>query len=495
MGSKPYDRDTEATQVSNAIDEELRIEREARKKRSAREVKVMLLGQAESGKSTLQKQMQLFYASQSLDREKPSWKPIVYFNILKALRMILGELDIQYPAITQSPSSTPGSPASPEIPPSTASSVGNVFSFTHNSVTHSSNSSHYSHPAEASWFPELQYLRSKVLPLVASEDALASELSGGITVTGGRSGVYVRAGWQALVTSNRAWPLPDIRGSASRPTAVTNIVAKTLLATQHEIIDLWRHPAVRNLIRSNKLYLEESAAFFLDSIYRITEPEYVPSIDDVLHVRVQTLGVTEHQFDVTIGGLQYHWLLYDVGGAPGVFLTATGLGPVLRRRYITFTFDFLGGRQLTDFDHLFIATAIIFLAPISAFDQYLEEDPRTNRIDDSLQLFQTLCTNKLLSKAALILMLNKTDLLKQKLHAGIKVRKYISSYGDRPNNYEEVSEYFRAHFIQVQKRKDSSNRSLYVHFTSMLDVKATQAIITNVGEGIMRQHLSSIGLA
>ena len=75
---------------------------------------------------------------------------------------------------------------------------------------------------------------------------------------------------------------------------------------------------------------------------------------------------------------------------------------------------------------------------------YLEEDPRTNRIDDSLQLFTAICSNKLLGNAALVLMLNKvrlrpisvntlqltrgraggqTDLLRQKLEAGIKVRK------------------------------------------------------------------------
>jgi len=141
------------------------------------------------------------------------------------------------------------------------------------------------------------------------------------------------------------------------------------------------------------------------------------------------------------------------------------------------------------------ATAIIFLAPISAFDQYLEEDPRTNRIDDSLQLFTTICTNKLLQKAALVLMLNKTDLLREKLQAGIKVRKYISSYGDRPNTYEEVSEYFRAHFIQAHKRKDVYHRPLYAHFTSMLDIKATQRIIVNVNEAILRKHMSTIGLA
>ena len=56
-------------------------------------------------------------------------------------------------------------------------------------------------------------------------------------------------------------------------------------------------------------------------------------------------------------------------------------------------------------------------------DQYLEEDPRTNRIDDSLQLFTAICTNKLLKHSSLVLMLNKTDLLKKKLASGIQVRK------------------------------------------------------------------------
>ena len=40
-------------------------------------------------------------------------------------------------------------------------------------------------------------------------------------------------------------------------------------------------------------------------------------------------------------------------------------------------------------------------------EQYLEEDPRTNRIDDSLQLFTSICSNKLLKKASVVLMLNK----------------------------------------------------------------------------------------
>ena len=54
--------------------------------------------------------------------------------------------------------------------------------------------------------------------------------------------------------------------------------------------------------------------------------------------------------------------------------------------------------------------------------QYLEEDPRTNRIDDSLQLFTAVCSNKLLANAALVLMLNKVCFViyhKYSLHLGI----------------------------------------------------------------------------
>jgi guanine nucleotide-binding protein subunit alpha len=50
-------KETEAKNVSDLIDEDLRAEREKMKKRKASgEVKLLLLGQAESGKSTLQKQ-------------------------------------------------------------------------------------------------------------------------------------------------------------------------------------------------------------------------------------------------------------------------------------------------------------------------------------------------------------------------------------------------------------------------------------------------------
>ncbi len=73
--------------------------------------------------------------------------------------------------------------------------------------------------------------------------------------------------------------------------------------------------------------------------------------------------------------------------------------------------------------------AIIFLAPISCFDEKLAEDRRVNRLEDSFLLWKAVCANKLLRKAMLILFLNKCDLLERKLGAGVDFKKYVPSYG------------------------------------------------------------------
>jgi guanine nucleotide-binding protein subunit alpha len=101
--------------------------------------------------------------------------------------------------------------------------------------------------------------------------------------------------------------------------------------------------------------------------------------------------------------------------------------------------------------------AIIFLAPISAFDQTLAEDPSVNRLvrdpvticlaspsfyltqADSLALWTTVTSNKLLQKSNLILFLNKIDIMQAKLSAGIRLAQYLAAYGRRPNDFNSAS--------------------------------------------------------
>ena len=82
--------------------------------------------------------------------------------------------------------------------------------------------------------------------------------------------------------------------------------------------------------------------------------------------------------------------------------------------------------------------AIIFLAPISCFDEQLQEDPRVNRLEDSFILWKAICSSMLLSKTTLVIFLNGIDILTKKITSGVMVKQYLSSYGDRPNDTDSV---------------------------------------------------------
>ncbi|KAJ7745790.1 guanine nucleotide binding protein, alpha subunit [Mycena metata] len=466
------EHEAEARRVSEQIDEELRQERE-KLRRSRGDVKLLLLGQAESGKSTLQKQFQLMYKPNSIEQERASWRTVIYFNVVHSLKHILTALEAWDDAFEDEPRAQPtgyyeqhsssSSQSSQGVPPLPNGMPG---------VPSRSES-----PAYSGRNSRIVALRNRLSPLLATDAPLADRLSGGISVSGsGKGGVFVRSGWQARTVDKALGKMrshDDRRGREGyMPEDDGDIllqeVGRMLSALKDDVRELWAHPTVKGLIMKRKLKLDEWSEFFLKDITRIAASDYIPTTDDILHARIQTMGVAEHIFDVDLHGKSVTWHLFDVGGARGQ-----------RHSWIPY-FD--------------TANAIIFVAPVSAFDQYLEEDPRTNRIDDSLQLFTQVCSNALLKSVHLVLFLNKTDLLKAKIDNGLKVQKYITSFGDRANDYETVVQYFRAHFLQVHRRNNENRRVLYTHFTSVVDTKATQRIIGNVRDSIFRGYLQSAAL-
>lgn len=439
------EREIEAKRISDLIDDEIRRDKE-RYKRSKQDVRLLLLGQAESGKSTLQKQFQLLHSPASLDAERASWKIVIFYNVIHAIRTILDGLELWGHLVYQ------------------------------NLNQPRANSSEEGDPYTPGGRSSITQLRLRLTALVAVEQVLADRLSGGLNITGGgKDGVYVRSGWQvtAQVHLARSKGKGKARSTGNTPDDVDPDdlladVARKLQIARDDIVSLRHHQAVTKLLEKKKIRMEEWSEFFLDQINRIAERGYVPTIDDVLHARIQTIGVAEHTFVVQHNNRQVQWRLYDVGGARGQ-----------RHTWAPFFDD---------------ANAIIYVAPISAYDQYLEEDPLTNRIEDSIQLFSQICANKLLKNVHLVLFLNKTDLLKKKLAQGTRVSKYITSYGKRSNEYEPVSNYFKTHFVQVHRSNNPGQRVLYVHMTSVVDTKATQTVIINVRDSIFRGYLKDAAL-
>ncbi|KAF8634932.1 hypothetical protein AX15_000669 [Amanita polypyramis BW_CC] len=235
------------------------------------------------------------------------------------------------------------------------------------------------------------------------------------------------------------------------------------------MLELWHDPVVRQRLRQEGVFLEDTSGFFLDEIPRITAKKYIPTDADVLKARLKTTGVVEHTFQVRTYKASVIWKLYDVGGSQSQ-----------RQAWIPYFQD---------------VNAIIFLAPISAFDQVLEEDGRTNRIDDSVQLWRSIVSNTLLSNVNFVLFLNKCDLLEAKLAAGVKVNQYIPAYGDRSNDYGSVAKYFHNKFSAAHLTfSPNPERNLYVHFTSVTDTRVTAKIIASVQDIIVRINLSSMKL-
>lgn len=94
--------------------------------------------------------------------------------------------------------------------------------------------------------------------------------------------------------------------------------------------------------------------------------------------------------------------------------------------------------------------AIVFLTPLS-FYEVLDEDTRVNRLEDSVVLWKEICSNTLLENGQIILFFNKVrpvssprqalaeamqmDILKAKLRAGLIIKEYVTSFGDRPNTF------------------------------------------------------------
>ncbi|THH16106.1 hypothetical protein EW146_g4480 [Bondarzewia mesenterica] len=496
-----------AKNISDAIDEELKLEKRKYDK-YRQDVKLLLLGQAESGKSTLQKQFQLMYAPESLDKERLSWRIVIYFNVARSVKRLLDVLEAyednpdDESTMAEGAENTSNSDHEFSRPGGSGILLGgrdgspSLGSSPHESSMLSPESGPTSKSHDQAKF--IATLRLRLSPLVSAERALAERLSGGVQVVGsGKGSVFVRRGWQSSAfgtklgksrrslssvgsgrpnsrTDSRAGTRASVDDSASASLVVIDEVveevARILEVCQEDIKSLWECEAVQKLIQQRRLRLEEWTEFFLSDIVRISARGYEPTIDDILHARIQTMGVAEHTFEVPLHGKSVTWHLFDVGGARGQ-----------RHSWIPYFDD---------------ANAIIFVAPVSAFDQYLEEDPRTNRIDDSLQLFTQICSNPLLKNVHMVLFLNKTDVLKAKLESGrySLLPDSITSYGDRPNEYEAVLQYFRSHFLQVHRRNNEQKRVLYTHFTSVVDTKTTRSIIANVRDSIFRGYLKSAAL-
>ncbi|KAF9912213.1 guanine nucleotide-binding protein subunit alpha [Lobosporangium transversale] len=247
------------------------------------------------------------------------------------------------------------------------------------------------------------------------------------------------------------------------PRKITDAKAETdmFLELVPSIKALWADSGIQHTYYNiTQLNIQDSAKYFLDAIDRVAHAQYIPTDDDILQARVRTLAVSEHVFD--IDNVAYR--IYDVGGQKSL------------RKYWAPYFDDVN--------------AIIFMAALSAYDQPCEEDPKLNRLQECLVLFNEIANHKLFQLTSMILFLNKIDIFQRKLDAGSLVSKYFPEYRG-PNDYFSTTVFFQYRFLQQCK---DLQKQVYTHFTHATDTKQMRVIVVAVNAIVQRLNLRSSGL-
>ncbi|KAG2340930.1 G-alpha-domain-containing protein [Suillus weaverae] len=443
-------QEAEARRVSQAIDDSIRAEKQAQKKKGI--VRLLLLGQSESGKSTTLRHFQKLYTPTAFHEERILWRSVIQLNIVRSVRTILDALS--------------------EFRLPTLDSGGEDSDDGGTSIPH-----------------ELEMLQMRLTPLrhiealliakliPPSEDEAASVIgSSAISAYHSHRSRSSDRSWRAqevFVRPGATWKGALAKSTRTRPISLGNTGMQTrdeaqevIHSCSYDIMALWNDRLVREVLRRRKIRLEESSGFFLNDLDRVTALNYTPNDDDVLRARLKTVGVSEYRCEMeAVAGRESgtEWRIVDVGGSRSQVPT-----------WVPF-FD--------DVD------AIIFLAPISSFDQVLAEDRSVNRLEDSVLLWKAVCSNKLLANVDLVLFLNKCDILDAKLTSGIRLSKYVRSYGDRPNEMETASKYFRSKFSAIHREYSPLPRKFYGFCTTVTDTTTTAGILASVRDMVVRRHL------
>jgi guanine nucleotide-binding protein G(i) subunit alpha len=225
------------------------------------EVKILLLGSGESGKSTILKQMKIIHQNGYSQEELLMYKTTVYKNLLDCAKAIVGALDkfglrLDTPsaktavAITSDDVVVPDDESSAVAAGSTTSSDEHV-----NGISPVATNGAESH----------------VVPVSMAD--------------------------LDVITNSIISPDPD---TVLDPNLV-NIIGL-----------LWAHPIVKSVLleRRSEFYIMDSAPYFFNNVKRIGDSDYIPTENDILRARIKTTGIYETRFEM--GGLNIH--MYDVGG-------------------------------------------------------------------------------------------------------------------------------------------------------------------------------------
>ncbi|KAF8180778.1 heterotrimeric G protein alpha subunit A [Mycena galopus ATCC 62051] len=224
---------------------------------------------------------------------------------------------------------------------------------------------------------------------------------------------------------------------------------------------LWDSAASRVLDEHwSELHLTDSAFYFLNQTQRLAQPNYHPTEEDVLHTPPPTSrGLTETRFCM---------------GALSIVLIDAGSSRSERRKWI----------------HCFESVnSIIFCTALSDYDQTVPEEPKRNRMWESLFLFESIVNSRWFLRTSIILFLTELHVLKAKI-SKLPLGQYFPEYTGGPD-LQKAAKFILWRFMQENRAR----LSVYPHLTARSsDMQNFRLIMAAVKETILQRALKDLGI-
>jgi len=222
-----------------------------------------------------------------------------------------------------------------------------------------------------------------------------------------------------------------------------------------QVEKLYSDEKIKTLVSRVPDEFQGSVDYFLSNAKRICAADYKPDNCDLLRCRTRTSGI--HEVKLTIN--KEPFIVIDVGGQR-----------TERRKWVHCFQD---------------VTAIIFFVALSEYDMVLIEDPDTNRMQESLQLFDEICNCEWLAKVPIIMFLNKKDLFEEKIKKE-NITTAFPSYAGK-QNFEEASKYIENQFVSLNE--NAQDKGVYPMITTATDTQQMGHIINSVTSIVLEKAL------
>ncbi|XP_064477845.1 guanine nucleotide-binding protein subunit alpha-12-like [Ornithodoros turicata] len=226
---------------------------------------------------------------------------------------------------------------------------------------------------------------------------------------------------------------------------------------------LWQDTGIRTAFeRRIEFQLGDGVRYFFENLDRITAKDYTPNNQDILHARKATKGITE--FVIPVRGVPFRFV--DVGGQRSQ-----------RQKWFR-CFDSV--------------TSILFLVSSSEFDQVLLEDRCTNRLAESCSIFETIVNHRCFAEVSVILFLNKTDLLQEKLCSRrTNISDFFPEYRGDPYEIGQVQSFLLQLFDSARRNR---KKPLFHHFTTAVDTENIKVVFNAVRDTILQKNITQLML-